>query len=1166
MSVTLGEYQEVFLEEAEEQIDTLNTSLLELEKNPEDPNYINEIFRAAHSLKSSAAFVGLTNLSDLAHSMENLLQQVRDGERAINVGIIDLLFRSFDHIRKVVELVSSGESPDVDLSQVLSEIKWAKDHKDADLSQGPKTPSASETKGGKQESPAASDGKKQQKDKTDKANKTDQQDNKAKKKKALLSEEEKKVITDALKDGLRCYDLTLEFDPETPALWMRIQLVLQQLESHSSILKTIPDREQITDSFKGRKLKIILLTEEDEQVIYNTADVDQINHIEIKAIRLREDEGEARPEKSSSQEESSPPAQTAQAQQQEGEQQEEDQDQGGGAGSVTRSMDDLAKSISQTVKVPVKKLDDLLNNVAELVIANSGFYQIYDEVKVDSANTNTTVVSDFKNRIEQMTRIAKDLQSGIMNTRMIPIGTVFKRFNRLVRDLSHEFNKDINLELRGEETELDKKVIDALGEPLMHLIRNSVDHGLEPAEERKSLGKESVGTILLNAYQGGNRILVEVVDDGRGLDKNKIAQKALEKKLINQTQLETMSEDDILQLIFLPGFSTAAQVTDVSGRGVGMNVVKEVVSMLNGNVSVETEVGVGTKFVMTFPLTTAIIAAIMVRAGNELYAVPLSDVVETIKVSEEEISTIENHEVIYLRDDILSLVRLNRALGIPELQEDNQNNGQKKLPVVVVGYGTRKVGLVVDRLQGKQEIVIKSLEQNYKAIEGLSGASILGDGSIALILDVQAMINLAITTSVKMEEQRMRQRARRQDNGELTADDYFRNFGNEQPPQEEQQAPPQEGRAPQQQTEPQQQAASPSAKKETATSSQGSESAKVQPRQSTEGKADVSTPQSDPTPSRVVDQKDQGEKNGAADFSQAAKDSGEFEESEVPASKSKSESEEAQKSEPSAQADEKAISSSTTESAEEEAGAEIQRIRDEANQNIMRAAHEGGIGDMLLKPEELEELHQQSEELANKLGLTDKDMDHLLKLANDGVNRAAESLTQIVNKQVEMSVPDFNLVPIDQLGQDDKFNTEASITVILKMEQDLEGHILLNLTEKDAKDLVAMLYGFDPSGQTDINDDAISAIKEISNIVGSGILNSLGDALNINLAPSVPELHQDFLSSAIDNIIMEHATDNEYALMLNTEFFISENAIIGRLFVLPKTQYVSTIIQNLPSE
>lgn len=1156
MAVMLGEYQEIFLEEAEEQIDALNNSLLALEKNYEDTSYINEIFRAAHSLKSSAAFVGLNQLSDMAHHMENLLQQVRDGQRVINDQIIEVLFHCFDVIRNVVDLVSRGDSPDVDMSQIMTELQSIIESNDTPVQTKPATEKI-ESKAEPVE------------------DKTKKKGSSGKKGKSLLSEIDKKIISDGLKDGMRCFDLGIDFEEGTPALFVRIQLVFQQLSNLGKVVKSIPENDGLREGYSNRKVRIFILTDEDEQSIYNTADVDQVEKITVRSIRLKDSQQEKPKEKEETKVplKESKTTSTIEEEEQvilEDEEsldksvhpsfQSQNQDsspinpeannktvvqapaqQSAAAKVINQSMEELTKSISQTVKVSVKKLDDLLNNVAELVIANSGFVKIYDELR--QSYGSATVTTDFKNRIEQMTRIAKDLQSGIMNTRMIPIGTVFKRFNRLIRDLTKEHRKEINLILRGEETELDKKVIDSIGEPLLHLIRNSVDHGIEPSEERKALGKDPAATIMLNSYQGGNRIIVEVLDDGRGLSKEKIRSRALERGLINSTQLETMTDDDLYQLIFLPGFSTAEKITDISGRGVGMNVVKEVVTELSGSVNVETEEGVGTKFTLTFPLTTAIIAAIMVRSSEELYAIPLSDVVETIKVSEEEISTIESHEVIYLREDVLSLVRLNRII---DSQRKEGNDPRKKLPVVVVGYGNRKVGLVVDKLEGKQEIVIKSLEQNFRSIEGLSGASILGDGSIALILDVQSMINLAISRRVKIEEERYRQKVLldKEQQTDQSAEDYFR---------------------------------STLAKRE-------NEKKEEQKKSSVE-----------PLPTASIDSRH--EKEAAKDSVKSQEDQAGFKEKEnvipeleqekmreeIASSSSKKVdffSEETTSREalengreeidtqnddiPDAILDEE----KNTEAFDAETSEKIENIRMQANERIRSAAQDGKVDELLLDMSEIEKISERDkrrriDNIQEALGFTQDDLDKILKVCNLGINKAAESLSMIVNQKVQMAIPELKIVPVEDIASNETHEDEPSVSIIMRMDGNVDGHIVLSLSEQDAQMLVGLLYNSDTEREMELDEDAKSGLKEITNIVGSGLLNEIGNQLEIDSMPSVPELIHDFFSSTTDSIIIEHAQDGDYALFMNTEFFISDTAVIGKLFMMPKHQSMLKILDKI---
>jgi two-component system chemotaxis sensor kinase CheA len=744
MAFSLGEYQDIFLEEADDQLQELNANLLSLEQDHENEDTINNIFRAAHSLKSSAAFVGLNELSDLAHKMENLLQGIRDKTMSITPEIIEVLFRCFDMINSVIDTVSQGNKPTQDLSGIIAEIAdiaaKSKGTGSASAPASKPAPAAAVSSPAAPSAPVKSAGEAPR---------------------LALNAQEKKSLKRGIDNGMNCFDVAVYIEPEAPMKWVKAQLIINNLKSSGQILRTEPAEEDLTDEKIGKRFRVILLTDDSADEIHKTCDIDLVNCVEITPIILVQKDDkyvvrfgemkkyEEQPlsvEVSSAPVSVSPPAAVSA---EHDETEEHDEESAKKAQAVEKKGSTTAPTL-RTVKVSVEKLDELLNTVGELVISNSGFYRLYEDLK--NLNADKSVTNEFKSRMEQMSRIAKDLQSGIMKTRMVPIGQVFTRFNRLVRDLSKDCGKQVQLVIKGEETELDKKVIDVIGEPLMHLVRNSIDHGLEVPEERVKAKKPELGTVTLDAYQAGNQILVEVGDDGKGLNVGAIKKKAIENGLATPEQVANMDERDIFEFIFQPGFSTAAKVTEVSGRGVGMNVVREVVNEMNGSITIESEPGMGTRFVMAFPLTLAIIPAIMVKVQKEIYAVPLSDVIETIKIASSDITTIEGHEVINLRGEILSLLRLNLFVGIQSSLED-----QSKIPVVVVGYGNRKIGLIVDQLEGKQEIVIKSLDQNYTNVQGLAGASILGDGSICLILDISSMISRVIADQDKMSrEQRLR--------------------------------------------------------------------------------------------------------------------------------------------------------------------------------------------------------------------------------------------------------------------------------------------------------------------------------------------------------------------------------------------------------------------------
>ncbi|HSV94111.1 MAG TPA: chemotaxis protein CheA, partial [Desulfobacterales bacterium] len=391
----------------------------------------------------------------------------------------------------------------------------------------------------------------------------------------------------------------------------------------------------------------------------------------------------------------------------------------------------------EVVRVSVAKLDALLNLVGELVIQNSGFLSAAQQLGVEIGRVRA--VLDLEERTEALGRVVRNLQDGIMKARMLPVATVFERFHRVVRDLAKVGGKTVGLEISGEETEIDKKVIDRIGEPLVHLVRNAVDHGLEPAAERLAAGKSAEGVVRLGAFQEGDHICIEVADDGRGLDRDAIVRKAVEKGLVAPAEAAAATTERIHSLIFLPGFSTAREVSDISGRGVGMDVVKRVVDEMNGSVRVRSTPGRGTAITIAVPLTTAIISAVLVEVGSAMFAVPLSTVREITRTGPGNLGSVGRHRVLRLREDVLALIHLNDALGVGAAgAPDARDRGGR--PALVVEHEGRRICLEVDRIEGAREIVIKSLSRNYREVEGLIGATILGTGRIALIVDAEALI------------------------------------------------------------------------------------------------------------------------------------------------------------------------------------------------------------------------------------------------------------------------------------------------------------------------------------------------------------------------------------------------------------------------------------------
>jgi len=392
--------------------------------------------------------------------------------------------------------------------------------------------------------------------------------------------------------------------------------------------------------------------------------------------------------------------------------------------------------VEQTIRVDVKRLDHLMNLIGELVLAKNRLIKINDDV--EERYEGEEFLEELNQVVSIVSLVTTDLQIAVMKTRMLPIGKVFNKFPRMIRDLSRELNKKIELVISGEETELDKSIVEEIGDPLVHIIRNSCDHGIEPPEERIAKGKPEVGTITLKAYNEGNQIVIQIDDDGKGLDPQMLKDKSLEKGIITEKEADQMSDKEAFGLIFRPGFSTAAAVTNVSGRGVGMDVVKTNIEKLNGIIDIDSEVGVGTSMKLKIPLTLAIIQALLVGVQEEHYAIPLASVLETVRISKDEIYTVEGKSVMRLRDDVLSLVHIGDIFEVERILDSSEH-----AYVVVLGLGTSKLGLIVDTLVGQEEIVIKSLGDYLKGIEGIAGATIRGDGGVTLIVDVVALMDIA---------------------------------------------------------------------------------------------------------------------------------------------------------------------------------------------------------------------------------------------------------------------------------------------------------------------------------------------------------------------------------------------------------------------------------------
>jgi two-component system, chemotaxis family, sensor kinase CheA len=1084
MAFSLGEYQDIFLEEADEQLNELNQNLLELEKNPDDHEIINNIFRTAHSLKSSAAFVGLNELSDLAHMMENLLQGIRDGSMGVTPEIIDIIFNCFDEIRNVIDSIGAGEKPTQDFKWLIEEIqkiskRFAKSE-----------PEAPEPVAGKKKSSPVKG-----------VPETD------------LDAMQRKVVKESLEQGRSCYEVTVFIETKAQMKWVKVQLLLSNLGKIGDIVATFPSAENLNDDAMNDIFKVILLTDEHMESITKATNIDMIDRIDVRSISLSRKGGKLimkfgdvqtltgeamvsdreRPEEDSAVE-----AEDLLAAGDEGEEMSEDEEldeelqlvAGKIAGRDYEPKDQERKKVSvlKTVKVSIDKLDLLLNNVGELVIANSGFYKLYEEMR--KISEEKAVISEFKNRMEQMSRIAKDLQSGIMKTRMVPIGLVFNRFRRLVRDLTREFGKSAELIIKGDETELDKKVIDSIGEPILHLIRNAIDHGVEPAAERKRLGKSETAHITLNAYQSGNQIFVEVIDDGRGLNIERIKTTAVERGFATPEMLAAMDDYEICNIIYTPGFSTAEKVTDISGRGVGMNVVKEIVSELNGSVTIETEFGMGTRFVLAFPITLAIIPAIMVKVRSEMYAIPLTDVIETIKISQSEINVIEGHEVINLRGEILSLLRLSRFIRL-----ESGLGPEDKMPVVVVGFGNKKIGLMVDTLEGKQEIVIKSLEQNYRTVEGFAGASILGDGSICLILDISAMLNRVIAEQDKFSKYDRKKiiesAAAKVEEIKLDLDQDLKDRASSHP-----------------------------VRPVTPTIESKREAAAVSdPVVLNERRTEKEN-----LPGEAPSVKKAGITGGAVKLKQP-----------VPEAKA---------------APSEALAGGESDAEiRDRISKTLNDFRSELRQSIKSTVEEGGASD----------------HMAHAIDLTNDDLQEFRLIANMGATNAAESLSKILNKRIDLSIPEVTIKPIEQIPKYIGDIDSIYMGIMMPILGDTKGTILFIFKEDTGFEIIDLLYGTVLRKTRGLSEEGESALKELTNIVGSSVINIFGEKTGYVIRPGLPIIVHDFLQSVIDSILVYHNMANDYAIVMDAGFYFENDHIIGNLLLLMEGDALKNIVTRMRS-
>lgn len=778
-----------FFAEAEQQVDTLESNILVVENDPTNHEAIDEIFRAAHTLKGGSATVEMTELAEFTHKVEDVLDEIRSDRLHIDEGVVDVLLSSIDVIKAMLEARADGNvySENIDsLVERLHSYIPESGKKSSKSSAGkPTAKSVPVQKPSPVAKPApASDVAVQE-----------------------LSEADYHELKEACEAGQKLWCVSVKFDENNPMNSVGGIQVFASLKSVGVVLKTIPDFDALYEDEFYEYVYYYISSREDQERIEEAAFLTDVTlAVDARIVTGAETaSGGAAPVTDS---DSVPtPAPKTETVQKETEKAPPAKAEDSKA-PVPQKQPDAKKDSSHSsqqgsvLRVDSRRIDYLLNLVSEIVINKAAFNQLsaqlsdeltnfmnsensfkesvhglferlpsyFEQIKngvspkevrdsilkdygemdsifdVDDANLKS-LASRLRSSTQNLGRIAGELQEGVMKIRMVPINQIFSRFPRVVRDLQRDLNKKIELVIEGEDTELDKSVVEDLLDPIMHCVRNSVDHGIESPAERLKSGKSETGRVLLKASNEGNLIVIDISDDGAGIDESRVRDKAIKNGLIHPDKV--LTEQESFQLIFLPGFSTSEKITNVSGRGVGLDVVKTMIDKLNGTVSVSSIRGKGTTFSIKLPLTLAIIQGLLVRVGREVYSIPIASVVESQRIKLSEIKTIDSYEVLNVRNEVISVLRLSRLFKIKETQQDEYCN------IVIVGSGDKKVGVMVDSLVGEEDVVIKPLRDQFTNSPGIAGASILGDGSVSLIIDVSQLLDLSMkagATSKKILE------------------------------------------------------------------------------------------------------------------------------------------------------------------------------------------------------------------------------------------------------------------------------------------------------------------------------------------------------------------------------------------------------------------------------
>ncbi|MUG45578.1 chemotaxis protein CheA [Paenibacillus woosongensis] len=691
----MNQYLSMFIDESNDHLQSLNENMLELEKAPDDIGIVQIIFRSAHTLKGMAATMGFEDLSSLTHQMENVLDLVRNEKLKMQDYIFDTLFKSLDALQMMVQDIMQGGDGKADVQSIVASLQA--------IVRG-EVPGGADSAASSQAAPAAE------------TSSTGIQ----------LDEFQYSVLEQSITEGHKVLYIEVAIREDCQLKAARAYLVFDLLERYGEVVKSHPSVQEIEQERFERSFSLYYITQKDaaelQSMIVNLSEIDSaqvmpLDHETLNQLSSGVQEAAAA---------GTPEAPAAAAAAAPSDAKPEAPQTAAKAEAKAGARANGGAAPSRTIRVDIERLDVLMNLLSELLIDRSRLEQLAHEIKR----------SDLTETVEHMSRVGSDLQNIVLKLRMVPIDTVFSRFPRMVRDVAKSLDKKIDLVIVGAETELDRTVIDEIGDPLVHLLRNAVDHGIEPTAQRIAAGKPETGTVQLRAFHSGNHVFIEIEDDGGGIDRDKILNKALKNGVVTQSEAATMSDEQVYMLLFAAGFSTADVISDISGRGVGLDVVRSKIESLSGVVSVTSTLGKGTKFSVQLPLTLSIISAMLIKVGSEKYAIPLSSIVETGIIQRNQIRSVHGYTMVPYRDAHIPLMSLANLFEVADFDE----NAEEETEIVVIRKGERLAALTIEDFIGQSEIVIKNLGKYLPPVQGVAGATILGDGQVALIVDPNAFI------------------------------------------------------------------------------------------------------------------------------------------------------------------------------------------------------------------------------------------------------------------------------------------------------------------------------------------------------------------------------------------------------------------------------------------